>query len=298
MATLIGSRLKNAESKLDSNQIARWFREVRTPQVSPERVLELFFTFHPRTAFLKTLPLHARVADIGAGDGSLSVFRDWPAPDRKDLELYAYSIEKGRLFDEFEAFEISDWNVEPPEFEGVQFDAVVSGHFIEHIGDPGSLAKWMARKVKPGGRAYIEWPSVNSLALPSREELAAKGVDLVISRFADDATHQDLPDRSTICESMRASGFEIESEGVIRMPWIEDQLMANYRDAPDPFPRQAAFWLMTGWSQYIVVRNPESGDAVDDSDVAASPGARLAGSARREESGHLQSEPHTRGFLS
>lgn len=234
-------------------EIKAWFDRPRKTQVDKNRVMELYFTHHPRTSFLKTLPMGAMVADIGAGDGSLSVFRGWPSPERKDLRLYAYSIEKGRLFDEFEGYEISDWNTAPPDFDGNTFDAVICAHFIEHIADPASFVDWAAAKLNPGGRIYLEWPSPNSLDLPSRTELEKAGVPLVISRFDDDHTHRDLPDRDAIIAAFLAKGFLIEARGIVRLPWLEDEMLAHFRDADDGFPRQAAFWSYSGWSQYLVI---------------------------------------------
>ncbi|MCI4567629.1 class I SAM-dependent methyltransferase [Lysobacter sp. CFH 32150] len=232
--------------------IAAWFKRPRTSRLGKDRVMELYFTFHPRTAFLKTLPSDAVVADIGAGDGSLSVFRKWPAPERTDLKLYAYSIEKGRLFDEFEGYEISDWNTSPPDFDGRTFDAILCAHFIEHIADPTSFVAWAERKLNVGGRLYLEWPSPASLGLPTRTELEAAGVPLIISRFDDDHTHRDLPDGDTITAALQAHGLAIEARGIVRLPWLEDEMLAHYRDDADGFARQAAFWSHTGWSQYIV----------------------------------------------
>ena len=117
------------QAPMQTEQISSWFHKPRKSKLGKERVVELYFTFHPRTSFLKTLPTGAHVVDIGAGDGSLSMFMDWPPPERRDLTLYAYSIEKGRLFDQFKRFEISDWNEAPPEFGGQKFDAIVCAHF-------------------------------------------------------------------------------------------------------------------------------------------------------------------------
>ena len=239
---------------MDVGQIKSWFQQPRKAQLGKDRVMELYFTFHPRTSFLKTLPYGAHVADIGAGDGSLSVFLNWPSPERKDLSLYAYSIEKGRLFDDFKAYEISDWNKSPPEFDGQTFDAIVCAHFIEHIADPTSFVAWAQRKLKPGGRIYLEWPSPDSLSLPSRRELEAEGVNLIISRFDDDHTHRELPDSDVMIKAFNSCGFVVETQGIVRLPWLEDEMLAHFRDAEDGFSRQAAFWSRTGWSQYLVVR--------------------------------------------
>lgn len=239
---------------MNSAQISQWFRQARKPQLARDQVMELYFTFHPRTAFLKTLPAAARLVDIGAGDGTLSVFRSWPQPARKDLELYAYSIEKGKLFDDFSGFEISDWNLAPPEFKGTLFDAVVCAHFIEHIAEPASFVHWCQRKLKPGARVYVEWPSPASLDLPPRDELESLGVPLMVSRFDDDHTHRALPDRDAMQSDFASAGFVLETQGIIRLPLLEEEMLAHFRDDADGFPRQAAFWSRTGWSQYLVLR--------------------------------------------
>lgn len=243
--------------RMNIEDIVTWYRRERKPQGSGGRAQELYFQCHPRTAFLKMLPLGAKVADIGAGDGSLSVFRGWPEPARKDLRLHAYSIEKGEHFDAFDSYEISDWNLAQPEFGGMTFDAIVSAHFIEHIDDPTSLVAWAARKLAPGGTAYVEWPSEHALSLPSKRDLAAAGVDLVISRFDDDNTHQALPDRKQIENAIAVAGMHLVATGLVHLPWLEDELMAHFRDAGDRFPAQAAFWSWTRWSQYLVFEKPQ-----------------------------------------
>lgn len=242
-----------------TEDVKAWFDRPLKPRLEQSRVMELYFTYHPRTAFLKMLPANARVVDIGAGDGSLSVFRKWPSPEREDLQLYAYSIEKGALFDQFTGYEISDWNTTPPVFEGKSFDAVICAHFIEHIADPVSFADWVARKLAPEGRVYLEWPSPNSLDMPSRLELEEAGVPLIISRFDDDHTHRDLPGCDDIIAAVQERGLVIEGKGIVRLPWLEDELLAHFRDADDRFPCQAAFWSHTGWSQYLVMRLPADG---------------------------------------
>lgn len=244
---------RTGTARMDVEKIVAWYRAPRKASIPASKALELYFQFHPRTAFLKTLPARAVVVDIGAGDGSLSTFRGWPEPARRDLRLYAYSLEKGEHFDAFDGYETGDWNLARPVFEGLRFDGIVSAHFIEHIDDAATFVDWAARKLAPGGRAYVEWPSPASLDLPPLSALHEAGVPLVISRFDDDCTHQHLPDRDAVVAHAVRAGLKVSASGSIRLPWLEDELLAGFRDSPDRFPAQAAFWSWTQWSQYLVL---------------------------------------------
>ena len=291
---------------LGVDEICAWFNKARVPHLDKDRIAQLYFNFLPRTAFLKTLAPGSEVVDVGAGDGSLAVFRSWPEPNREDLRFYAYSIEKGRYFDQYSGYEISDWNVSPPEFDGKCFDAMVCAHFIEHIQDPESLVRWAARKLRSGGRIYLEWPSPHSLSLPSRSELDKRGVPLIISRFDDDDTHRALPDGDAIADALRNNGFAIESRGIIRLPWLEEELLGHYKDAVDGFYRQAAFWSYTGWSQYIVAElSHEGGDvcltpahAVRDASAKPSHAqiAALCQSLAALQAAHVESASHVKSL--
>lgn len=237
---------------MNFSDIHEWYTRKRIPSIDAQQAQALYFQVHPRTAFVKNLPREAALVDIGAGDGSLTAFRRWPKPVRADLRMYGYALEKGRLFDEFDGYEIGDWNRAPPDFGGLQFDAILSAHFIEHIAEPRSFVRWTASKLRPRGRVYLEWPSENALSLPGRAALAQAGVDLMIARFDDDLTHQRLPSRGEMLAEMHAAGLQIEMSGIIRLPWFEEELMAHFRDSQDRFPVQAAFWSWSGWSQFII----------------------------------------------
>lgn len=247
-------------ARMNVDQVVEWYNRLRQRRLDPGAVQELYALLHPRAAFLKTLVSDARVLDLGAGDGSLATMLRWPKPDRSDLELYAYSLEKGEHFDDFAGWELGDWNKAPPALSGLEFDAVLCSHFIEHLAVPASVPRWLGARLPANARVYIEWPSENALLQPRRAALLERGVDLTISHFYDDATHRDLPARAQVITALEREGFVIEGQGLIRLPWLEEQLMACFRDSADPFGRQAAFWLATGWSQYVVaVRSPTVG---------------------------------------
>lgn len=234
--------------------IEAWYRRERTSSLAHHEVMEKYFLAHPRIQFIKELKTGSRIVDIGAGDGSLITFRDWPAPARKDLKFHAYALDKGALFDQFESYRIGDWNRNPPDFDGIQFDAIHASHFIEHVDKPESLITWAADNLAQDGRMYIEWPSPESVDLPPISACKARGINLMITRFDDDDTHQVLPDRDSFIEHAIAANFLIQKQGTIRIHSIEDDLMFHFKDAQDHFPAQAAYWSWTGWSQFLVLR--------------------------------------------
>jgi len=232
--------------------IVDWYRQKRPSVFDDKIAFRDYHQCHPRTLFLKTLPPGATVLDLGAGEGSLHIFRNWPSPARGDIKLYAYSLEKGKFFGSYEGYELGDWDRQPPEFGGMQFDAIFSAHFVEHIQQPGSLAAWAASHLKPGGRLFVEWPSEASLRAPTHDELLSHGIDLQPGNFLDDCTHLALPSTGMVHSSIRESGLEIEIAGTIRLPVFEGALLNVYRRNRDAVALLFAYWSFTGWCQYVV----------------------------------------------
>lgn len=238
--------------------LVAWFRQKRSSRLPRQRAIENFYLYLPRTAFLKTLRPNARVLDVGAGDGSLELFRNWLEPRRMDLKMYAYALEQGKRFDAYAGYELGNWEEGPPRFEGVQFDAIIACHFIEHVSDPLAFLDWAAGRLASGGRMYIEWPSPGSLRLPPRAELLAHGVDVIISNFRDDATHRQLPDREVLLTALERAGWSIDQQGVVKLPFFEEELLACCDEPPaDPVAKLAAFWSKTRWAQYFIASRPD-----------------------------------------
>lgn len=220
-------------------------------------VLELFHSQHPRTLFVKTLGVGGSVLDVGAGDGVLNIFRAWPRPARRDLRIYAYALDKGRNFDDYDGYELTDWNAQPP-FAGQSFDAIFCCHFIEHIDDPLRFLAWASSKLNPRGRAYIEWPSEDALRSPRNAVLEKWGVTGLTGNYFDDHTHRDpLPDRKAMERFLVDSGFDIDASGTVVMPLFEDELLAYAKAKGDQVALQFAYWLKTRWCQFIVASRPD-----------------------------------------
>ena len=243
---------------MDIDALVAWFRRDRSARLPRQRAIENFYLYLPRAAFLKTLKMNARVLDVGAGDGSLELFRNWLEPHRPDLKMYAYSLEKGKRFGAYAGYELGNWEEGPPRFEGVAFDAIIACHFIEHVSDPHAFLDWAASRLQPGGRMYVEWPSPASLRLPPRTDLLARGVDVIISNFHDDSTHRQLPDRAELLARLERTGWLIDQQGVVKLPFFEEELLARCEEPPaDPVAKLSAFWSKTRWAQYFIASKPD-----------------------------------------
>lgn len=242
---------------MTNDGVADWFQSGEGPWMDFGDASELLQQWHPKTAFVKTLPRHALVLDVGAGDGSMENLRRWPAPRRSDLRFYAYAMKTGMWFDRYDRSEEGTWPSQKPDFGGEMFDAIFSAHFIEHIPDPVEFVKWSIKRLKSGGRLYIEWPSENAIKQQSGDTLRAAGVPVIIGNYYDDRTHRKLPDREKIIKAMKSAKLSIDQQGIISNPFIEQEILAQYKlGKADAFSLQAAFWSKTKWAQYVIGTKP------------------------------------------
>lgn len=111
------------------------------------------------------------------------------------------------------------------------FEAVIACHFIEHVSDPHAFLDLAGRRLAPGGRIYVEGPRAGALRFPPRTELLAREVDVIISNFHDDFTHRQLPDRAVLLATLARSGWLVDQQGVVKLPFFEEELLAGC-DAP------------------------------------------------------------------
>jgi SAM-dependent methyltransferase len=206
----------------------------------------------PRVRFVKTLPYGASVLDLGAGDGSLALFKGWLPPHRPDLRLYGVSLQDGIHTALYDGWENKNFERDEP-FSGRSFDAVFCSHFVEHIeGGPGRLMPWIASRLVPQGRVYIETPSVFSKTGPRRATLRAAGYMVSTTNFYDDATHKDTVDLESLRNSFERSGFFVDESGYWRNPFLEPILANSSDHANGEFHATAAVWMATRFAQYAV----------------------------------------------
>jgi SAM-dependent methyltransferase len=166
---------------------------------------------NPRYAYLPAPPDGApfRILDIGAGpeDGCIAKAL-FPAVHVEAVNIATIEHARG---DAFDVYHQRDLNVDDLSFlpDG-SFDYVISSHTIEHLEDGPRTVAQMCPKVRPGGRIYLEWPSVES------ENFPIKGLGL---NFYDDGTHVRTYPLANIEAMLTAEGFRIEYAGKRRI-WL------------------------------------------------------------------------------
>ncbi len=236
--------------------IRDWFFAERPRALTDDQAVEAFHLLGPRCRFFKTLAPGSNVLDVGAGEGALHVYRDWPLFRRPDLKIFAYAGERGANFHRYDAYEIGLWPEAPPDFGGMKFDAIEACNFIEHIDGPLEFLRWCARRLSPCGRLYLEWPRPQSAALPTRPELLACGIDVMTGNYFDDATHRaEMPRSEDVLRELAAMGLEIEASGIASVPFVDAELASAALAGGDVVSATMAYWSYTGWCQYVVARN-------------------------------------------
>src|SRR5271166_502933 len=171
---------------------------------SDGELLEIYWRFHPRFQFVKTAPAHAAMLDIGAGSGGLAQWTTWLQPIRDEIVFYGIDQQPGEHTHLYRGWESLDLDSAQPVFPGVTFDAFVLSHVIEHLRDPARMITWIASRIGPGGRVYIEWPGENAARQPGREEFLS--LSLAIFVAAEDTVQRYQPRMPLVVSAAEPQG--------------------------------------------------------------------------------------------
>jgi len=233
-------------------RVVSFVKDAQEPTLTVPEIDDYYATITPRSVFFKNIVPGGKLLDLGAGDGMMSVFRDWPAFKRTDIGMYAVSLAKGERFDQYDGYELGNFDDAFPDFGGRPFDAVLCAHFIEHIKDPERCIRWIAERLKPDGRLYLEWPHSVSKRMPSSSVFKALGLDVSTTRFSDDATHIEAWNIDLICGLLHRYGLMTEIVGRTHYPYLARAMRDVGIKTRNQVYGTFAIWGFVGWAQYVV----------------------------------------------
>lgn len=146
--------------------------------------------------------------DVGCGNHSPSVTKNWfpnceyYGIDKEDYINNEYDIS---LMTRYYNLDLTNdsLSIIPDNY----FDIVVLSHIIEHLFNGLEIIEKLTKKIKQGGKIYIEFPSEHSLSLPSVEGSL---------NFCDDPTHVRVYSVREIANQLLINNFRVIRAGVRR----------------------------------------------------------------------------------
>lgn len=209
-----------------------------------------FLLMHPRMVFLKNLAQGSVVFDIGAGEGQLRGFREWPAFKRRDLAFVGASLGHGERTREYEEFFIGDIEAEKPRFQRTP-NAAIASQFVEHLKDPPGFLRWLHGMMAPGARVYFDWPAPHTQQLPSCNDINAKGYNSFTINFFDDHTHTRTHSITDMAAMLRAAGFRARGGGLVSQPYLAESLKHHGLAQKSAYLITVALWMKTRFVAWI-----------------------------------------------
>lgn len=229
------------------------FLKLDKPKYNSRSELEiLYWLFHPRFRFFKTVPLDSKLLDIGASTGGLFFWKKWEFPNRNDIKMYAIDRKKGEFFEKFDDFQILDLNEEKIKYDDNFFDAIFMSHIVEHLNDIQKIMNECWRLLKKGGRIYIETPTVETIEYPSKSVFLSKGIKTSTINFFDDRTHSKAYSNEELRNFLQSSNFKVVESGIINNRFLEDELLTYGLNNDDETMTTYSIWSKLSWAHYVI----------------------------------------------
>jgi SAM-dependent methyltransferase len=219
---------------------------------SRPELVSLYWNYHPRYRFLKTLRRETRLLDAGAGPGGLVLWKEWLPPRREDIRMSAVDMVRGELFDRYDDFQVCNLDREPLRYGPGTFDAVLLSHVLEHIKDERAFFRELGRVLRPGGRLYVEVPTPASLHFPGRQKFLDSGIDVSTVNFFDDSTHLRTFSLGELALLAHDAGFTAVETGLITNRYIEDELLSFGIQNRDQELATYGLWSKLGFAHYMI----------------------------------------------
>jgi len=148
------------------------------------------------------------ILDIGCGNHSASITKKYfPRCDYYGIDKETYNNDEYdfQLMTKFYKLDLENDSLEVI-FDNF-FDVIIMNHVIEHIVNGIEVIEILSKKIKRGGRIYIETPSVKSLSLPSQPGTL---------NFCDDETHKKIYNLIDVVNVLIKNKFKIIKAGTRR----------------------------------------------------------------------------------
>lgn len=154
---------------------------------------------------------------------------------------YRKKEEEAKLMDGFFCVDLSKekLSIVPDNF----FDVIMMSHVIEHLINGLELLPDIVKKLKKGGVMYIEFPSVDSLSLPSAKD---------VLNFCDEKTHRRIYSIQEIANTLLDCGMKIVRAGK-RKDYVRIILAPAFiiRDFIRRGTFGACLWDLLGFADYV-----------------------------------------------
>jgi len=146
--------------------------------------------------------------DVGCGNHSPRVTKKWfPEWNYYGIDKEDYNIDNQDKTNIKQYYKLDlskdSLNIIPDNY----FDVILMAHVIEHLPNGLDVVKQLAKKIKSGGKIYIEFPSERSLALPSMYGTL---------NFCDDPTHIRIYSVVDLVNLLLQNNFRIIRAGTRR----------------------------------------------------------------------------------
>ncbi len=195
------------------------------------------------------------ILDVGCGNHSPSVAKHWfptAAYHAIDCVVYNNTPDDVTAIDSFYCLDLQTSSLD--EVPDDHFDAIIMAHVIEHVTNGEDVIRALARKLKPGGRIYVECPSEQSLKLPS-------GVDSL--NFHDDPSHVRLYSLPVLRRACEDSGLRVLQAAVRRDPvWMCVGLLQLPRQVKALIgqhkPYGPGLWDLLGFAHFVLAERPSA----------------------------------------
>jgi SAM-dependent methyltransferase len=201
-----------------------------------------------RAAFVAGTPKGGSLLDLGSSDGE-TLCHMWEL--RPDLSFFSVDIAQcPRRIPPGTSFARLDLESQPLPWANQSLDAITCMHLVEHLRSITNMWHEIARVLKPGGRVYVETPSLASLETPSARGLFRGKVTM---NFYDDPTHIGPVPVSALSQAARDVGLVTKKSGRSRN-WLFAASYPLLSLLPATREQYVAKLHWLGWSVYLIAQ--------------------------------------------